>query len=84
MKSSFREKVFKAVLKIPKGKTATYKEVAVLAGQPRAWRAVGSILNKNFNTEIPCHRVICSSGKIGGYNRGLSKKKLLLKAEKII
>lgn len=80
---SFKEKIFEIVRKIPKGKTATYKEVAVLAGRPRAWRAVGNILNKNFNPKIPCHRVIRSDGKIGGYNRGVSKKKILLKKEAI-
>lgn len=80
--NNFSKKVFEAVGKIPKGKTATYREVAVLAGQPRAWRAVGNILAKNFNPEIPCHRVICSDGKLGGYNRGVSKKRLLLEAEK--
>ena len=53
----------------------TYKEVAELAGRPKAWRAVGNILNKNKDPKIPCHRVIRSDGKIGGYNRG-SKKKL--------
>lgn len=79
--TSFKEKVYIIVKKIPKGKTATYKEVAVLAGQPLAWRAVGSILNKNFDSTIPCHRVIRSDGKIGGYNRGVSKKKILLKKE---
>ena len=80
--SDFKEKIFKVVRKIPKGKTATYKEVAVLAGRPRAWRAVGNILNKNFNPDIPCHRVIRSDGKTSGYNRGVSKKLLLLQKEK--
>jgi len=79
--SDFKEKIFKVVRKIPKGKTATYKEVAVLTGRPRAWRAVGNILNKNFNSYIPCHRVIRSDGKIGGYNLGTSKKRLLLELE---
>ncbi|MDO8676375.1 MAG: MGMT family protein [Candidatus Azambacteria bacterium] len=79
----FEKKVYKAVKKIPKGKTATYKEVAVSVGRPRAWRAVGNILSKNFNPEIPCHRVICSDGKIGDYNRGGSiRKKFLLQKEK--
>ena len=83
MKSNFREKVLEVVRKIPKGKTATYKEVAVLAGRPPSFaRAVGSILSKNYNPEIPCHRVIRSDGKLGGYNRGIIKKKLLLAAEK--
>ena len=81
--SDFKEKIFKVVRKIPKGKTATYKKVAVLAGRPRAWRAVGNVLSKNFNSEIPCHRVIRSNGKLGGYNRGVSKKKLLLKMEQV-
>jgi len=79
--SDFKEKIFKVVRKIPKGKTATYKEVAVLTGRP--WRAVGNVLSKNFNSEIPCHRVIRSNGKLGGYNRGVSKKKLLLKMEQV-
>ena len=81
--SDFKEKIFKVVRKIPKGKTATYKEVAVVTGRPRAWRAVGNVLSKNFNSEIPCHRVIRSNGKLGGYNRGVSKKKLLLKMEQV-
>lgn len=59
----------------------TYKQVARLAGRPGAYRAVGNILNKNINPEIPCHRVIRSDGKIGGYNRGVDKKAFLLKKE---
>jgi len=83
MKSKFRKQICEVVKKIPKGKTATYKEVAVLAGRPRAWRAVGNILNKNFNSEIPCHRVIRSDGKLGGYNRGgIRRKSFLLQKEK--
>ncbi len=82
---NFKEKIFEAVKKIPKGKTKTYKEIAIMAGKPKAWRAVGNILNKNFNPEIPCHRVICSDGEIGGYNRGGSKrKKFLLRQERTI
>jgi len=59
----------------------TYKEVSQKAGQARAWRAVGNILNKNTNPKIPCHRVIKSEGKIGGYRRGIKKKTRLLKKE---
>jgi O-6-methylguanine DNA methyltransferase len=55
--------------------------VAELTGRPRAWRAVGNILNKNRDLKIPCHRVIRSDGKIGGYNRGIKKKIALLKKE---
>ncbi|MBI2635274.1 MAG: MGMT family protein [Parcubacteria group bacterium] len=83
MKYSFKEKVFRAVRRVSKGRTATYKEIAQEAGKPKAWRAIGNILNKNFDPKIPCHRVIRSDGKIGGYNRGADKKTLLLKKEKI-
>lgn len=78
---SFREKVFKVVRKIPKGKVLSYKKVAKLAGKPKAWRAVGNILKKNKDPKIPCHRVIRSNGKIGGYNQGTKKKMDLLKKE---
>ena len=84
MKLNFQKQVYEAVKKIPKGKTKTYKEIAQAAGKPKAWRAVGNILNKNFNPKIPCHRVIRSDGKIGGYNRGVNKKIGLLKKEKAL
>jgi len=78
----FKEKVLKIVSKIPQGKTLTYAEVAKLSGSPRAYRAVGNILNKNYNSSIPCHRVIKSDGTYGGYNRGAHKKIEILKKEK--
>lgn len=69
--------------KIPAGKFLTYKEVARKAGKARAFRAVGNILAKNRDPKIPCHRVIRSDGKMGGYSGSgkLSYKKaaLLLK-----
>ncbi|MEX0933112.1 MAG: MGMT family protein [Candidatus Paceibacterota bacterium] len=55
---------------IPSGSVLTYKEVAEKAGTPRAARAVGTIMSKNTNPTIPCHRVIRSDGRLGGYNRG--------------
>lgn len=67
---SFKERVQGIVKAIPKGKTLSYKEVATRAGNPHAARAVGRIMSANFDPEIPCHRVICSNGTIGGYNRG--------------
>lgn len=79
--SSFRSQVFEVVQKIPRGKTLTYKQVAERAGSPKACRAVGSILSKNFDPKIPCHRVIRSDGRLGGYNRGAEKKKDILKKE---
>ncbi len=78
MKTSFKEKVHAIVKKIPAGKTLTYKQVAKLAGRPNASRAVGTILSKNYNPAIPCHRVIRSDGKMGGYNRGEKNKIRLL------
>ncbi len=77
----FQEKVYSVVKKIPKGKVLTYKEVAEKIGNPGAARAVGSALNKNYDINIPCHRVIRNDGKIGKYNRGVNKKLELLKEE---
>lgn len=79
--SAFTEKVYHVVQAIPKGKVLTYKQVAEKAGQPKAYRAVGNILNKNHDPLIPCHRVIRSNGKIGGYNRGTDAKRKKLKQE---
>ncbi|MBP8689093.1 MGMT family protein [Patescibacteria group bacterium] len=56
----------------------TYKEVAILAGSPKAYRAVGNIMSKNFDPNIPCHRVIRSDGKVGKYNRGDKRKEEIL------
>jgi len=81
--TSFQKKIYEIVKKIPKGKILTYKKVSELAGFPRAWRAVGNILNKNKDSKIPCHRVIRLDRKIGGYNRGIKKKSALLKREGI-
>jgi len=78
---TFTEKVLKVVSKIPKGKTLSYKEVAEKAGRPKAFRAVGSILKKNYLPEIPCHRVIKSNGKTGEYNRGKENKVIILRKE---
>lgn len=72
----FAQKVKQIVAKIPKGKTMTYKEVALKAGSPNAARAVGSIMKGNYDPKIPCHRVIRSDGKIGEYNRGGSVEKM--------
>mgnify|MGYP001567219170 CR=1 FL=1 len=60
---TFKEKVFAVVKKIPKGGVLTYKEVAKKAGNEKASRAVGNILNTNYNPDIPCHRVVRSDGK---------------------
>lgn len=75
---TFAQKVYEVVKKIPKGKVLTYKQVAQRAGNEKASRAVGNILNKNYNPEIPCHRVVRSDGKSGGYNRGEEQKRKIL------
>jgi len=80
-KSSIKENVFAVVKNIPEGGTLTYKQVAKLIGRPKAYRAVGNILHTNYDPAIPCHRVIRSDGKTGGYNRGTEQKKEMLEAE---
>ena len=67
---------------IPKGQTMTYGEVATEAGSPGAARAVGSIMSRNFDESVPCHRVIHANGTLGNYNRGgTNKKREILHAE---
>lgn len=83
--TQFQQKVYDFVKTIPKGKTATYKEVAVAIGHPRAYRAVGNALNKNpFAPVVPCHRVIKSDGKPGGFALGAHKKVELLQEEGVV
>ncbi|QQR79918.1 MAG: MGMT family protein [Deltaproteobacteria bacterium] len=89
----FQKKVWKALLEIPRGKVKTYSWIAKKIGHPKAVRAVGSAVGKNpFAPEVPCHRVIRSDGKLGGYSgiggiktkRDLLKKKALFLLETII
>lgn len=77
----FALRVREAVRKIPRGQVLTYKQVAMLAGSPNASRAVGNLMKKNYDKKVPCHRVIRSDGKIGGYNGGEAKKIKLLREE---
>jgi len=78
---TFRDKVYRVVKKIPKGRVLTYKEVSRRVGKPSAYRAVGNVLNKNVDPKVPCHRVIRSDGKIGGYRDGTIFKIKRLKEE---
>ena len=79
------KKVYKVVLSIPMGEVRSYKWVAQKIGCPGATRAVGQILKHNpWPLIIPCHRVICADGKLGGYASGQKKKKTLLDLEKQI
>ena len=78
----FQKKCWKALTKIPYGKTISYKEQAKSFGNEKAVRAVGSANGKNrFPIIIPCHRVIASDGTLGGYSGGLNVKIKLLKIE---
>jgi methylated-DNA-[protein]-cysteine S-methyltransferase len=81
MQTVFTKRVYDVVRRISEGETLTYKQVAEAAGRPGASRAVGNILNKNYDPQIPCHRVVRSDGKTGGYNRGSAKKVERLRAE---
>lgn len=83
--SPFAKKVYQIVSAIPIGETRTYKWVARKAGKPKASRAVGAILKSNpYPLIIPCHRVICSSGEIGGFIWGKKSKQSLLNLERQI
>lgn len=78
----FQRKVWEVVKTIPRGETRSYKWVAEKVSHPRAVRAVGQALKKNpLPGIIPCHRVIRSDGSLGGFSRGLKKKRELLRAE---
>ena len=82
--TQFQLKVWSYLKKIPKGKLKTYAEVAKAIGKPKAVRAVANAIGKNpFPPKIPCHRVIRSDGKLGGYSAkgGIKNKKKLLKDE---
>ena len=82
--TDFQKVVWSEITKIPKGKTITYKELAMKIGKPKAYRAVANACAKNPLLEIiPCHRVIREDGKMGGYNgkKGVKRKKRLLKSE---
>ncbi|PPB73325.1 methylated-DNA--[protein]-cysteine S-methyltransferase [Campylobacter hyointestinalis] len=83
--TEFEQKVYKALLKIPYGKTATYKDIAINLGLPKAARAVGNANGKNkIPIIVPCHRVV-SVTNLGGYSggNGLETKKSLLNLEKV-
>lgn len=82
--TEFQQKVWRELLKIKKGEVVTYKELAKRIGNPRAIRAVANAVAKNkFPIKIPCHRVIRSDGKLGGYSGkgGIKGKLKLLKSE---
>lgn len=67
--TEFSEKVLNTVKKILKGKTMSYGEVAEKSGHPGVHRAVANLMKKNWDNDIPCHRVVHSDGRVGKYNR---------------
>jgi len=80
----FADLVYETLRKVPKGKVTTYSALARAIGKPRAARAVGNALNKNpYAPEVPCHRVVLSSGKVGKFAHGTKQKMKLLEAEGI-
>ncbi|MCF7897575.1 MAG: MGMT family protein [Candidatus Omnitrophica bacterium] len=83
--TDFEKKVLKIVFEIPPGEVRSCKWIAEKAGRPRAYRAVANALGKNpYPIFIPCHRVVKSSANSGGYFKGQTVKKKLIKFEKEI
>jgi len=84
--TKFQIKVWEEISKIPYGETRTYKDLAIAIGNPKSSRAVANACGQNpYPPTIPCHRVIRTDGKIGGYSGkgGIkTKKKLLLEEQK--
>ncbi len=84
---SFRERVYFITNQIPKGKVATYGQIAKLAGKPKAARAVGLLMKTNPNApQTPCHRVVAGDGRLTGYSSegGVKRKKIMLIQEGVI
>ncbi len=74
--------VYRLVRQIPRGRVSTYGNIAKALGKPRASRTVGRILNRNPElVSTPCHRVVYSDGRVGGYSGGVSEKVRLLTKE---
>lgn len=79
----FKRKVLEKLRRIPRGKTASYQWLARQAGKPRASRAVGQVLRLNrLPIILPCHRILPKNGGLGGFSKGVTWKKRLLKLER--
>lgn len=79
----FQKRVIQEMQKVPFGKTITYKELAIRAGSPGAYRAAASVCAKNvWPLFVPCHRIVRSNGGMGGFAYGIDLKKALLQFEK--
>ena len=83
--TDFQKKVWAELLRIPAGKTRSYGEIAKRIGKPNAYRAVANACGANpVAIAVPCHRVIASGGRIGGYGGGLHRKRKLLSSEGVV
>lgn len=81
--TQFQKRVWKALVKVPWGKTLSYSELAKKAGNPKAIRAVASACARNpIAFVVPCHRVLHKGGGLGGYYWGLQMKQQLLERER--
>lgn len=79
---AFRRAVWRALRALPRGRTATYGELARRAGNPRAARAAGTACGANpLPLFVPCHRAVAAGGRLGGFSSGLAWKRLLLSGE---
>ncbi len=82
MATQFEQKVWQTCRKIPKGRVSTYSQLAKKIGLPEGARAVGNALNKSPGMPaVPCHRVVRSDGRVGGFNSGPREKVALLEKE---
>lgn len=84
--SEFTATVLRVIRHIPRGQVTTYAAVAAAVGRPRSVRAVGTALGKNPKPgeRCPCHRVVRSDGKLGGYALGVRRKIVLLRREGVL
>lgn len=87
MASTFTQKIYALARSIPKGKVATYGQLAKIAGNPNAARAVGTAMRCNPDIPAtPCHRVVASDGSLTGYSagKGISTKRTMLETEGVL
>jgi AraC family transcriptional regulator of adaptative response/methylated-DNA-[protein]-cysteine methyltransferase len=81
--TAFQQRVWRALLEIPRGETRTYAEIAEAVGSPKAVRAVGAACGANILAAVvPCHRVVGADGRLTGYRWGVERKRTLLAMER--
>ena len=81
--TAFQQRVWSALMAIPRGETRTYAQIAEAVGTPKAVRAVGTACGANpLAVVVPCHRVVGADGRLTGYRWGVDRKRQLLEIEK--